>query len=102
SFICTKHPNHFVNAIIKRFDVLVPDRPIFTQTVNASAFEIIWSETKRNASPVIGSSAQHSCTPPIPFGTILCSVWFAIQLPATVAGVEVAERTETGAGATPG
>jgi hypothetical protein len=41
AFVCAKNPDQFINFIIVRFDVLVTNWPVFTQTIYAFSSEIV-------------------------------------------------------------
>src|SRR4029079_17923010 len=67
------------------------DRPIVAQTVEALAHEVVGTEAKRDAAPVVRAAAEHAGAPPAELRTRRARVRVAVDLPSAVAGVELAE-----------
>src|ERR1044071_6941566 len=96
SFIGAKYTNEFIYPIVIGLDIFITDRPVITKTVNAFSFEIPGAKAERNASPVIGSSAKHSCTPPHPLCVFFYGERFVFHCPTPVAGVKITKGPESG------
>src|SRR3954463_9910859 len=50
--VVAEHSYEFVDPIVIRRDVLVPNRPVVAESVTAPRLEIVGSESERDASPV--------------------------------------------------
>src|SRR6185503_7703683 len=74
-----------------RLDVLVGDRPVVAESVDALAAKIVGPEAKRDAPPVIGAAAEHAGTPPAELRAGGAGIRLAVDLPTAVARVELAE-----------
>src|SRR5664279_817792 len=106
SFIGSEYAQHTVNLVVIGLHILISDRPVISQSVEAFSFKIKGAKTQRNPSPVIGSSAEHTCPPPFPLCIPYMSVRFSVNFPAPVTAVEITEwpelRTRTSSGRFPG
>ena len=65
SFIRSEEADVSVDAVVVRLEVVVGDRPVVAETVEALALEIVRPEAKRDAAPVIGAAAEHARAEPV-------------------------------------
>src|SRR5688572_4631646 len=98
SLVASEDPDQLVDPIVVGGHVVVGDRPVVTEAVLRLALEIIWAEAQRDAAPMVGTAAEHSRPPPPKLRAGTDGVGLSLDLPATVARVELAERTEFGGG----
>src|SRR5262245_9438461 len=55
-----------VQLVVVRLDVVVRDRPVVAESVEALSPEIRWTEAQRNAAPVMRAAAEHPPAEPSP------------------------------------
>lgn len=88
----SEYANQLIYFIIIRFYIVVSNGPVGANAVMTIPFKIPGPKTQGNASPVVGSSPQHPCAEPFPFGAGFLGVRFAFNIPAPIAGVQIPER----------
>src|SRR5690606_5028773 len=81
-----------IDAVVIRCDVVVANGPVVAEAVDASATEVVRTETQRDATPVVRPSAEHACAPPVERLARCHRVRLTVDLPAADASVELAER----------
>src|SRR6185437_4024975 len=81
-----------VDLIVVGLHVVVADRPIVAQTVAGFPAEVFRSKAQGDSPPMVGPSAEHAGSPPAELRAGGAGVGLAVDLPAAVAGVELAER----------
>jgi hypothetical protein len=89
-------PDEAIYLVIERFDVIVPNRPVVTQTVETPSSEIIRSKPQGDASPVVGPSPEHPTAVPIELCARRPGVGFAFDIPTTIARIKLAEGPQSG------
>src|SRR5688500_11555973 len=94
TFIGAEYANQLIYTVIKWLYILIANRPVIAETINAFSFKIFRTEAKRYSSPVIGTTAQHSCPEPIPFRACFFGIGFTFKLPTPIAGVKITKRAE--------
>ena len=93
SFVRAENADELVELVVVRFDVVVRDRPVIAQAVQALAPEIVGAEAQRDASPVVGPAADHAGAPPVEAIVLGARVRLALDLPTADARIEFAERS---------
>src|SRR5206468_5548584 len=81
-----------IELVVVRLQIVVTDRPVVAEPIDAAAPEIVGAESERNAAPVVGPAAEHPRTEPVERGARRLSVRLAFELPAANAAVELAKR----------
>src|SRR5262245_50989136 len=92
-FVAAVQTDQLVAPIVVRLHVVIGDRPIVTQAVDALAPEVIGPESKRDAPPMIGASTEHAGAPPTELRPRSGGVRLTVDLPTAVTRVELAEWT---------
>ena len=95
-------PDHLVEAVVIGLEVLVADRPVVAEAVAAAALEVPGAEAERDATPVVRAAAEHAAAEPHEAGARGDGVGLALDVPAALAGVELAEGPPAVALAAPG
>src|SRR5207247_3496497 len=54
-----------VDLFVVRLEVVVADRPVVAEAIEALAFEIVGSEAQRDAAPVVRAAAEHARAEPL-------------------------------------
>ena len=90
-FIRSEEADVSVDAVVVGLEVVVGDRPVVAEAVEALASEIVRPEAERNAAPVIGAAAEHARAEPVESIAGRRRVWLTFERPAAPAGVELAE-----------
>src|SRR4030095_7997420 len=93
SFVRSEEADVPVDAVVVGLEVVVGDRPVVTEAVEALAAEVVRTEAKGNAAPVIGAAAQHARAEPVEAIAGSGCVGLAFERPTAPAGVELAELT---------
>jgi len=91
-FAAAEDPDQPVDPIVVGRDVLVADRPVIAQSVDALAPEVVGPEAERDPAPVVGAAPEHPGAEPVEARAGRRGVGLARDLPTPVAGVELAER----------
>src|SRR6185312_1825659 len=92
SAIRTGDADQLFGAIIIGRQILIRDGPVRAESVAALALEVIRTEARHMAAPVIGAPAQHARAPPAEGRTRRGGVGLARHLPAAASGgVVIAE-----------
>ena len=86
-----------IYLVVPRLEIVVGDRPVITQAVDAPAAKVIGAEAERDASPMIGAAAQHPEPEPLEVRSLRPGKGLARQFPAAQSGVELAEGALLGA-----
>src|SRR5688572_1250598 len=89
--VVAEDADQFVESIVVRRDVIVPDRPVVAKTVSTGRLEIVGPETQGDSSPVIGASAHHARPPPHEVRSFRDGERLSLELPAADARVELTE-----------
>src|SRR5690606_39376880 len=71
-----------IDAVVIRCDVVVANAPVVAEAVDASATEVVRTETQRDATPVVRPSAEHACAPPVERLARCHRVRLTVDLPA--------------------
>ena len=101
SFVAAEEADEVIDAVVVRLDVVVADRPVVAEAVEALAPEVVGAEAQRDAAPVIRAAAEHAGAPPVELLAAAHGVRLAVDVPAADAGVELAERAAARGGAAP-
>src|SRR5205807_2251798 len=101
-FIGAKHAKQPVDLVVVRLYVVVPDGPVVAKAVDAFAFKIFRAEPQRYSAPVVGTTSQHACAPPLPVGTFGLRIRLTVDFPTPVTTVEIAEGAELRGSTPPG
>src|SRR5258707_1346546 len=91
SFLASVKADETIDAIEVRRDVIVADRPIVADSIETFSLEIVGPETKRDATPVVRSSAEHSRAPPEEPRALRNGIRLTVDFPPSVARVEFSE-----------
>ena len=57
-----------IDAVVVRLQVVVADRPVVAEAVEAAAPEVVGAEAQRDAAPVVGAAAEHARAEPVERG----------------------------------
>ena len=90
-----------IELVVVRLDVVVGDRPVVAEAVEAAALEVVRAHAQRNAPPVVGAAAEHPAAKPVELRARRLRVRLALDVPAADAAVELAERLVRRRGAAP-
>src|SRR6185437_5521175 len=91
-FLSAANANEPLHAIIPGREIVIAERPVDAEAVPALALEVIGSEPKGDASPMVGPAADHPGAIPAKAGTLGRGVRLARDLPsAPGGGVKIAE-----------
>ena len=90
-FIRSEQADVAIDAVVVRLEVVVADRPVVAEAVEALAPEVVRPEAQRDAAPVIGAAAEHARAEPVEAIAGRGGVGLAFERPAAPAGVELAE-----------
>src|SRR5689334_11590125 len=80
-----------VDVVVVWFHIVVADRPVVAESVDALPSEVIRSKAQGNPTPMIRASAEHAGAPPAELCARRPRVRLAVDLPAAIASVELAE-----------
>src|SRR6266550_3967905 len=92
SFFASVEADVTVDAIEVGGYVAVTDRPVVADSIETFSLEVVGSETKRYAAPVIRASAEHSRAPPEKACARCDRVRLTFDFPSPIARVEFSER----------
>src|SRR2546427_12287017 len=76
-----------------RLHVVIADRPVVPQPVEALVPEVPGPEAQRDPAPVVRAPADHAGAPPVEPGPRRPRVRLPLDVPPADAGVEFAERS---------
>src|SRR6476659_1563394 len=88
----SENPDEPIELVVIRLQLVVADRPIVAEPIDAATAEVVRPEPQRNPAPVIRPSAEHPGSEPIERRAGSLRVRLARDLPSTDAAVELAER----------
>ena len=91
AWLVPKMPTNSSSLVVVRLDVVVGDRPVVAEAVDALAAEVVGAEAQRDAAPVVRAAAEHAAAEPAP-RAVADRVGLALDVPAAEAAVVVAER----------
>ena len=83
--------DQLVDLVVVRLDVIVGDRPVVAEAIEALAAEVIRAESQRDAPPVIGPPAEHARAEPVELAARRRRVRLTLERPAAEGAVEFAE-----------
>src|SRR3989441_6173710 len=86
-------PDKHVELVEVRLQIVIADRPVVAQSVDAAVPEIVRTEAQRDAPPMIGAAAEHARAEPVERGTRRHRVGFAIDVPPADAAVELDRKS---------
>src|SRR5688572_15820410 len=61
AFVRSEQADVAIDAVVVRLEIVVGDRPVVAETIEALAPEVVGTEAQRDAAPVIGAPAEHAC-----------------------------------------
>src|SRR5882762_4058041 len=91
--VVAEDADQLVDLIVVRCDVGVADWPVVAESVATLRLEVVGTEAKGDAPPMVGAAADHSCAPPSELGAFSLRERLALKLPAADACIELTERT---------
>src|SRR5262249_19677260 len=87
----TGYSNQTLGLVVPRGELVIGQRPVGSQAIASACLEIVGTEAQGNPTPMIGSTAQHTGTPPHEVCTLGERVRLVRDLPTTTyRGVVVA------------
>ena len=92
AFHRSEDPDEAIELVVVRLDLVVGDRPVVADAVEAAALEVVRAPAQRDAPPVVGAAAEHPPAKPVERGAPRLRVGLALDVPAADAAVELAER----------
>src|SRR5207244_5968816 len=85
-------PDQPVELVVIRLEVVVRNRPVVAESVEATPLEVVRSHAERDAAPMIRAPAEHPAAEPVERRAFRLRVRLAVEIPSTDATVELAER----------
>ena len=99
-FLAAEDTDERVHSIVEGLHVLVGDRPVVAEPIEALPAEIIGTEAQRDASPVIGAAAEHPRPEPVERAARTVGIGLALERPAAKRRIELSELLFLGRRAT--
>ena len=91
SLLAAEDADERVDPVVVRLHVLVGDRPVVAETIEALPAEVVGAEPQRDPSPVIRAAAEHARSEPVELAARAVRVGLAFERPPAERRVELAE-----------
>ena len=91
SLLAAEDADERVDPVVERLHVLVGDRPVVAETIEALPAEVVGTEPERDPPPVIRAPAEHARPEPVELAARAVGVGLAFERPPAERRVELPE-----------